>query len=787
MPNNLSIEEALPRPAPQGPVALAVRVISDSAITLPFDARTGIAVFRRGGFGWIVIDEPRPLDLAPLRGHPRFAASDLTVAAAASVLRVPLEPGLGLRARRDGAAWLVEVAAQDAVAPEKPLRARLDGNDVPRLSLPAAGIGRSAALRDPLSGEMLLVGTVRDAAFGVAPARAYAAFTLPPTSAGILVVAQSDAVQLRALGDGFVVLAGPAPGLGLPLAVADEDAAAAAAGLTRRFDFSAAAEPAQAARVRRLVAETGAAPPLARQSLRQETAEAMIALGMGAEALGLLELAVADDPAAARDPRQAGLSAMAALLAGRIEETAGLADPRLDGSDEIALWRGLRALALGQNPATQAPVLAATAPLVATYAAPLRRRLVPMLADGMAAGGEAPAARRLLAAAGLEPEATQLAQGRILEAEGDVDGALAAFAQAAQGRDRQQRAQALAASVELALRAGRIDAGEAAKRLDDALFAWRGDDFEIAQRLRIAGLRLESGDARGALTMLRETVTLFPDREPAMRPELGAVFAKLFRDGAADSLPPAQAVTLFEENIDLLPPGPPGEAMITRLAERLLQLDLPGRAAALVERVMEAQGEGEARAALGARLAGMRLADRDPMGARAALAASAADGLAPSLVRERRAIEARALAESGEPAAALAILGEQSDPPALELRAAIAAAAGDWAAAVAPLAALVASTLPPPGAPLDAAERRTLLRLATAAALAGQTDLLSRIARERGASMQDGPLSQPFRLLTADPLRGAADLPRIAGELQLARGLPQALAAVAPAETATRR
>ena len=785
-PNNFSIEDALPRAAPQGPVALAVRAAGESGITLPFDARTGIAVFRRGAHGWIVVDEPRPLDLAPLRGHPRFGASELTVAAAATVLRVPLEPGLGLRARRDGANWLVEAAPHDA-SPASPLRAQVSATETSRLSLPAGSIGRSIALRDPTTGETLLVGTVRDAAFGVAPARAYPAFALPPTTAGLLVVPQSDSVQLRALTDGFAVLGGSARGMGLPLAAVPEGGQFAAAGLTRRFDFSAPSELALAERVRRLAAESGAAAPLARQRLRLETAEALMALGMGAEAHGLLDLAASDDPTAARDPRLIGLSAMAALLAGRLDETAGLADPRLDGTDEIALWRALRAIALGQPAGTQAPLLAATGPLVAAYAAPLRRRLVPMLADGMAAGGEASAAARLLEVAEVDPETTHLARGRILEAAGDVDGALDSYAQAGRGRDRLQRAQALAAGTELALKAGRIDPAEAAKRLDAALFAWRGDGFEIAQRQRIAALRMQVGDARGAMTMLRETVTLFPDHEQAIRPQLVAGFATLFSDGAADALPPAQAVTLFEENIDLLPQGAAGEAMIARLAERLLQLDLPGRAAALVARVMEAEAEGEARATLGARLAAMRLADKDPLGARAALAASATDGLPPSLVRERRAIEARALAESGDTAGALAILGEQSDAPALELRAAIAAAAGDWAAAIPPLAALVASTLPPPGTSLDQAQRRTLLRLATAAALAGQSDLLARIARERGEAMREGPLSQPFRLLTADPVRGAADLPRLAAELQLARGLPQALAAIAPASSTAPR
>lgn len=788
--NNLTVEEAAPVPPPSyGPIALAVHPLGDSAIAVPSNPRAGLAVFRRGNTGWVVLDEVRPLDLALLRGNRHFGAAEVTLVPALAptntVLRLPLEPGQNLRARRDGARWIIELT--DEATASQPMGARVDASGAPRLQLPAGQVGRANALHDPATGETLLVGTVRDPALGVAPARAYAAFALPPTASGILVVPASDTVRLRALADGFAVLAGPAGAVGLPLAAADEGAAVAAAGLTRSFDFAAIPDVQLAERARRLTGEAGSVPPLARGRVRVDMAETLLGLGLAAEASGTLALTAGEDPATGGTARLKGLSGIAGLLSGRLEESDGLIDPRLDGTDEIAMWRALRALALGASPAAHAPVLAATGMLAATYPSGLKFRTALLAAEGMARGGEPDAALRLLRLAAVPDEAAALPRGMALAAKNDVDAALEAFDMAANGRDRLARAKAIDIGTELALKAGRIDAAEAAKRLDAALFAWRGDGREIAQRMRIADLRQDAGDPRGALQILRETASLFPEEAARVRPGLDRAFHRLFHpgpDGKAegDALPPSQAVALFEDNADLLPPGPVGGEMTSRLAERLLQLDLPQRAAALVARVMDAQAEGPARATLGARLATLRLADADPAGALAALAASDAPNLPLALRNERHVLEARAMAEQGDVPRALARLAGLPGTAALDLQATLLASTGDWAGAIAPLQALANQILPAAPGALDLEQRRTLLRLAAAAALSGRNDVLARLARERGAAMAEGPLSAPFKLLTSDPVRGLADLPRIATELQLARGLPRSLAAVeAPA------
>lgn len=97
----------------------------------------------------------------------------------------------------------------------------------------------------------------------------------------------------------------------------------------------------------------------------------------------------------------------------------------------------------------------------------------------------------------------------------------------------------------------------------------------------------------------------------------------------------------------------------------------------------------------------------------------------------------------------------------------------------------VAKTVPQDGA-LDDAQRRTLLRLATAAARAGDDAALATLREHDTVRMGSGPVADVFRLLTADQVRSAADLKRSGQEAALARALPSELKALQPKGVQTR-
>jgi hypothetical protein len=256
------------------------------------------------------------------------------------------------------------------------------------------------------------------------------------------------------------------------------------------------------------------------------------------------------------------------------------------------------------------------------------------------------------------------------------------------------------------------------------------------------------------------------------------MFAELLRGDATETLAPLELVSLVDENADLLPSGPEGEALQTRLADRLVALDLPKRAGPLLEKLMRA-ATGSVRAGLGTRLAALRLREADATGTLAALDASAEADLPADLTERRALLSAAANARRGDTDHALAMLVSLGTAAADEARATILERSSDWPAAQRALAAYTAKTVPTEGT-LDDTQRRTLLRLATAAARAGDDTSLATLRQRDVVRMGTGPIADMFRLLTADQVRGSADLKRSGQEAALAGALPGELKALQP-------
>ena len=258
-------------------------------------------------------------------------------------------------------------------------------------------------------------------------------------------------------------------------------------------------------------------PPRARGPKRQAAALTMISLGMAAEAESLLQSAAAEDPKLAASPDVAGLTAIAAVLAGRLPELDGLNDPRLTGTDDVALWRAVRQAMLDEGSPAAAAVFASTTPLAMLYPQPISDRILPLIVETLVRGGEVGQAARLLAKHKAD---VRLAYARALQkaAEGDTDQALALLDEIAAGHDQFDRARAAVQAVELRLSSNKITSAQAADALEKLVYAWRGDQRELAVRERIAELRDQAGDWRVALATLRQAETDFPDQASRSHP-----------------------------------------------------------------------------------------------------------------------------------------------------------------------------------------------------------------------------------------------------------------------------
>jgi hypothetical protein len=83
---------------------------------------------------------------------------------------------------------------------------------------------------------------------------------------------------------------------------------------------------------------------------------------------------------------------------------------------------------------------------------------------------------------------------------------------------------------------------------------------------------------------------------------------------------------------------------------------------------------------------------------------------------------------------------------------------------------LAAGAVPDSG-PLNGDQVRIMLRLATAAARAGDGATLASLRDKMKSRIGSGAQADLFRLLTAEPVRGTADLARARTEMGLARAI----------------
>ena len=306
--------------------------------------------------------------------------------------------------------------------------------------------------------------------------------------------------------------------------------------------------------------------------------------------------------------------------------------------------------------------------------------------------------------------------------------------------------------------------------MDKLLYSWRGDEHEIKMRLRAAELHAQAGAPRAALTTLRETLESMPEAQDSLRAGMQSIFTAALAADAKSPMPPLELVALADENPDLITEGEAGLALARELANRLAALDLPRRAVPVLEKLVAAAPPGVVRAELGGRLAASRLLLDDPAGALAALGATTADPLPPSVLEARVLVWARATAAEGDAARAAAALEALDSPAAMDLSSQLLEQAKDWKGAAATLRRY-ASRLVPTEGPLTEEQAGTLLRLAAAASQAGDQATLTQLRDHDLARLPQGRTADMLRLLTVTPVQLPEDLTRSRREAVLAGGV----------------
>ena len=761
-------QAAAPASQPAGESGtLAPQLITESGQTsLRFDwpSPVAAAVYRRSSALWLVFAASTKLDLDSLRAHSQgvLSAVDVVPAGTGTALRLIVADGLNPSVRRTGNSWIVDLK-RVAPTPDAPITVDpRPSASRPSVELHVHQAAAPIAIKDPVLGDELIVVPVGELGRGIDAARSFVDFRLLESVQGIVIRPNAD--DLVVVPDTAAIDITRPHGLALSNEH-DRLLGGVPTDLHRLFDFAAWRGPDsetfidRRAKLERVAAD---AAPAARTMPRLDLARFYFANLFGAEALGVIEQIEKDDPASATDRGIQALKGAACFLADDrdcAQKQLNLAT--FDKEPEIALWRGALAADLADWN-TAAREFNGSIGVIATYPKVLRDRFALVAAEAMIETDRASAAGPLIetvlkdAPSASDKAMADYLSGRREEALGQLEPALEEWIKVAASGDRKARARALYGRAMALYDNKQVSRLDTINALDALRFSWRGDAFEFTLLRQLGELQLAEGDVDGGIESLHEAAVYFPEY-PASKEvakEAADSFAGLYLGKNSDDVPPVKALALYTEFQDLEPAGDRHDQIVRKLIDRLVAVDLLDQATSLLDDQVKNHLSGRDKARGATQLALLRLMNRQPDAAIAALDVDVGNDLPQDLARQRQELRARALTDLNKVPDALALLQNDNSVDAARLRADIYWHQQDWKNAAKTFAQLAGA--PPAQGPLGVDLSRVLLAWAAALALDGNQDGLDKLRNDWGPAIAGTQTAQAFNLITEDANAGVA-------------------------------
>jgi tetratricopeptide (TPR) repeat protein len=752
-------------------VVEAARSSDDFRVTFPFPASTAAAVFRRGDVIWLIFDTDRILDTEAIRreGGPLVtdvAAVDL---AKGRALRIRLgRPQLATMTGNERS-WTL-ILADKAQSPSQPLVAVRNLNDPTHgnVGITLAKPGQLHRVSDPDAGDLLMVVTAAAPARGFLKRQDFVEFAVLDSVHGIVIQPKADDLTAGVSSD--TVTIGRPGGLTLSMATAAPERATAA--VRPVFDLNEWRQYQTAdfiATRNKLTTAAALATGPARTPARIDLARFYLARGFHAEAKGVLDLVLAEMKAGEEDASALMLHAAASALANRPEVAlADLANPAVATNLDSQLWKALAYARQGKWADAREKFKNVEFSIAALPLDLQRIVIVEAFRAALAVRDYPGASARSndLDVVGVPPEqAAQVAvlRGRLAEALGRDQDALAEFATAAASADRPSAAAAQLDTIALRQKREEITEDEALRDLEILSAIWRGDATEMKTLEMLGRIYAGRGRYMDALSAARVATELAPNSEVArkVQDEASSLFEQIYNGGKGEELPPVEALAMFYEYRDLTPIGRRGDEMIRRLADRLVAVDLLEQASELLQYQVDHRLEGAARAQVAARLAMVYLMSRKPERAIAALRTTRIADLAGELRQQRLLLEARAQSDVGRHDLALDIISNIGGREAVRLRSDIYWGARRWRESAEQIELLYGDRWRD-FQPLSAIEKSDVIRAAIGYALAEDAIGLARFREKYGPKMDGESDRAAFDAAAKPAAANSADFARIA-------------------------
>jgi len=747
-----------PNRDPSRPVTAEIRRQGESLrLVFPFATPTPAAIFQRADTLWLVFDSSAKLDVGALANDPSRTIRSARASSedGAQVVRIKLERPRLVSASQEDHGWAVTLGeAMHETTKALSIARNIVGPSRSSVTIPLDEPAALHRLIDPDTGDDLLVVTALAPARGLMRPQDFVEFRALASAHGIAL--QPFADDLKAEFSVDKVLFGRPGGLTL----SETELASKQPDQVRAMTFdskvwSANRDADFSERQNDLIRAAAEAPFTKRAAYRVNLARFYLAREMYAEAKAVLDTAMADDKPTADDPSVLVLRAVANIMLGRIDTALkDLANPLVGKQNDAPLWRALAHARQGRWAEARDAFRQLEGALGAL---PLELQRI-AVADALRATievGDFPAAVNRLndfEVIGVPRELEALISvlsGRLGEALGRKDDALAAYRFAADSRNGPAAAQARLREASLRYAIGEMKKTDVINELELLTTSWRGDETEVEALQMLARFYTEENRYRDAFHVMRVALTAHPASAltRSIQEMAAKTFDSLFLAGKGDALPTIEALSLFYDFRELTPIGRRGDEMIRRLADRLVAVDLLDQAAELLQYQVDNRLQGAARAQVATRLAVIYLLNHKPDKAQATLRATRTADLSDEIRVPRLLLEARALSDVGRHDFALDVVAGIEGREALRLRADVLWATRRWQESAEHIELLHGDRWKS-FEPLTVAERADMLRAGVGYALAEDKIGIARLREKYMAKMAEGPDRRVFEVAT---------------------------------------
>lgn len=755
-------QRAAPPPLPPQKVGITASAVPDGMrVDFLFPRRTAAAAFQDRGETVIVfdtIDEVDPQGVAA--AAPGFVQEARGAREGrAMVLRLKFKSAGVMRFAPDGLGWVLTVgdAGVAAATVLRPQRG-FDESGQSVLSVPITGVSAIHWIGAEEGGPLAVATSLGPGAAMPKPQR-FVELQIEQSMQGVVVRPVADDITVRS-NVSHVTIARTG-GLALSVEAAMQPAAAADPTQTGLIIERSEWEKMRLGSPREQMAELVRAAATAQRSERAAArialAAHLLANGLGVEALGPLDALVAEEPARRSDRRVRLMQGMAHTMMHRPKEAeAALAADSLKESLEAELWRAVNDSRAGRHPRAFAAFRRAAA-ILDSYPDHLQAMIRPeALRTAIAMKDQAVAGRHLSLLGEYVPmwlnrDQVALMQAEFDEMAGRVDAALTGYKALFDSALRPVSARAQLKGMQLANREndGSIPREEMVARLETLTIAWRGDQTEIEALGELGHIYVEDQRWREAFGLARKASSMFPDHAITRRlhDEAAKHFDELFTSGKGGTLGRAEVVALFYDFKEFMPVGRRGDEIIRRLADRLVELDLLDQAAEMLQHQIDNRISGAQRATVAARLAMIRLMNRQPAEALRALGASRIAEMPRDVRRARQLLEAKALSDLSRTDLALDILSAETGPEVDRLRADVLWSARRWREAGEAHERILGEAWRK-SEPLSERERADALRAAVAYVMSEEALAVDRLRTKFAAPMAQTPDARMFAFIT---------------------------------------